>query len=97
MQSEEKPAVKPVDNPKKPGGKPEDKDKRKPQKPPTKQEGNLAKTIILQDIVGLQKIEFFFSFFLIFLQFLAQMVINVNVTYFLNNPVEESHVTLMSR
>nr|XP_033190008.1 uncharacterized protein LOC117156776 isoform X2 [Bombus vancouverensis nearcticus] len=37
-ESEEKPAVKPVDNPKKPGGKHEDKDKRKPQKPPTKQE-----------------------------------------------------------
>lgn len=40
----------------------EDKDDRKPQKPPTKAEGNLAKTIILQDIVGLQKIEFFFPF-----------------------------------
>ncbi|XP_033303765.1 uncharacterized protein LOC117207555 isoform X2 [Bombus bifarius] len=37
-ESEEKPVVKPVDNPKKPGGKHEDKDKRKPQKPPTKQE-----------------------------------------------------------
>ncbi|XP_033348706.1 vacuolar segregation protein 7-like [Bombus vosnesenskii] len=44
-ESEEKPVVKPVDNPKKPGGKPEDKDKRKPQKPPTKQEEAENKTV----------------------------------------------------
>lgn len=58
--------VKPVDNPKKPGGKHEDKDKRKPQKPPTKQEGNLAKTIILQDIVGFDRFKKSNSFFRFF-------------------------------